>query len=126
MPAMPRDREKNGPRGSSGHRGLAGAPQLGRVIAQLKRDAAQLDVVPDCALGGGDDGAHVGEMMDLDADRVPRLIDDRAVLRRLLVDGDPGGLDVDVLDTLRLDRLYQRGHLGVCGVQRIAAVASRY
>ena len=43
--------------------------------------------------------------MDLDADRVPRLIDDRAVLRRLLVDGDPGGLDVDVLDTLRLDRL---------------------
>ena len=101
-----------GPRGSGGHGGLPGSPQLGRVVAELQRDAVQLDVVTDSFLGCGDDRTHVDDVMDLDVDAVGRAIPDRTV-QIFLVDGDAGRLDVHLLHTLRLDRFQERGHLRV-------------
>src|SRR5207248_11103641 len=63
-------------------------------------------------------GADVGDVVDLDVDRVPGTVADHVVLL-VLIDGNAGRLNVGINDPLTLDGLQHGGHLGIGGVHRV-------
>src|SRR5207245_287504 len=67
---------------------------------------------------GDDNGADVGNVVDLHVDRVPGAVADHVVLL-VLIDGNAGRLNVGIHDPLTLDGFQQGGHLGVGAVHRV-------
>src|SRR5207248_1821127 len=118
------NRDVNGDVHLSGLDGCAAATAMAACRAPFSWvvlspvDAVQLDVIAHRFLRGDDHGADVGDVVDLDVDRVPGTVADHGVLL-VLIDGNAGRLNVGIQDPLTLDGFQQGGHLGVGGIHRV-------